>query len=111
MDVLKKLFNESVSQQSPVQTDYVRTVVYDSEGNQKVTYEKTDYLSIQKSHGKLSDWSLNALLKSGINPNFPIHTGMPTRVEGVGILNEASAVAEGLLVPETPETSETPETE
>lgn len=105
MDVLKKLFNMSLSQESPVQTDLTRTVKYDEEGNEIITYEKTDYPFIQKSHGKLSDWSLNALLKAGINPNFGIHTGLPTRIEGVSTVNEASAVAEQILTPE-PENAE-----
>lgn len=97
MDVLKKLFDKSVNQASPVQPDYTRVVRFDEDGNEIVSYEKTDYPSIQASHGFVTDWSLDALLKAGINPNFGIHTGLTTRIEGVGVVVEASAVADKIL--------------
>ena len=97
MDVLKKLFNPSVNQASPVQSDFDRTLRYDDEGNEFVTYEKTDYPSIQSSHGFLTDWSLKSLLKAGINPNFGIHTGLPTRIEGQQTVNDFDSVAESIL--------------
>lgn len=97
MDVLKKLFNEAVNQASPVRDDFNRVSRYDEEGHERIVYEKTDYPSIQESHGHVVDWQLDALLKAGINPNFAIHTGLPTRIEGQQTVNEFSDIAESFL--------------
>lgn len=97
MSVLEKLFDKNVNQCSPVQPDYERLVNYDEEGNEFVSYVEVDYPTLQASHGVVADWSLNALLKAGINPNFPIHTGNPTRLEGVGVVNDAAAMAEAII--------------
>lgn len=102
MSVLKKYFNHRVKLSSPVQKDYNRVVNYDENGNEFVSYEEVDYSTLVHSQGKVTDWSLNALLSAGINPNFPIHTGLNTRLEGLDVVNQASAFVDSLLS-ETPE--------
>lgn len=97
MSVFDVQFDASLSQESPIQKDFNRVVNYDSEGNEFITWEEVDYPSIQASNGSAADWSLNALLAAGINPDFPIHTGNPTRLEGVGVIANASSVADEIL--------------
>lgn len=97
MSILKKYFDKSVNLSSPVQKDYNRVVNYDENGNEFITYEEVDYPAIQKSNGTVDMWELNSLLSAGINPNFPIHTGSNTRLEGVGVVKQAEAIADSIL--------------
>lgn len=80
--------------ESPVQPDYNRVVNLDDEQNEFITFEQVDYPKIQSKHGKWNDWSLTSLLKAGIDPAFAIHTGMNTRLEGVGVIEGISADVE-----------------
>ena len=93
----KEMKGSEFSCQSPVQPDYNRVVQYDEEGNEIVTYEEVDYPKVQASLGSWTDWSLNTLLKAGINPDFGIHTGNPTRLEGVDMIADLSAQADAIL--------------
>lgn len=68
---------------SPVQVDLVRSVSYDEDGNELISFVKTDYPSVQASHGNVMDWSLDALMKAGVNPDFGIKTGFVTRLAGL----------------------------
>ena len=97
MSVLKTYFNQKVNQCSPIQVDYNRVVNYDEAGNELIYYEKVDYPALVKSNGVAEMWSLNNLLKAGINPNFPIKTGVNTRLDGVDEINKAAAFAEQIL--------------
>lgn len=97
MSVLSKYFSKDVDVKSPIQKDYNRVVNYDSDGNEYIIWEEVDYPSIQAANGSISNWSLNALLAAGINPDFPIHTGNPTRLDGVGVVNDAAAIADEIL--------------
>lgn len=97
MSVLSRYFSKNINQASPVQIDYERVVNYDKDGNEFVTWVEVDYPTLQASHGVVGDWSLDSLLKAGINPNFPISTGSPTRLEGVGVVNDAAAIAESII--------------
>ena len=97
MSVLSKYFDKSVGQCSPVQLDYKRTVSYDAEGNEIVMYTEVDYPTFQASLGVVKDWSLDALLKAGVNPNFSIHTGNPTRLEGLDSLDSFMSQADEIL--------------
>lgn len=99
MSVLSAYFDSSLNQASPVQKDYSRVVNYDENGNEYITWEEVDYSSLQAANGKVSDWSLNSLLSAGINPNFPIRTGLNTRLEGIGVVSEATAIADEILSP------------
>lgn len=94
---ISKYFDKNVNQQSPVQKDYSRVVNYDSEGNEYITFVEFDYPSFQKSLGSVNDWSLDSLLAAGINPDFPIHTGVGTRLEGVSSIADWNAAADTIL--------------
>lgn len=83
-------------QQSPVMEDKVRVVKHDGD-TEIVMYEKFDYPKYQQSLGRVSDWSLNALLAAGINPDFGIHTGNPTRIEGLDYIDAMIAQADEIL--------------
>lgn len=98
--VLDKLFSAGIDQSSPVQDDYNRIVNYDEDGNEFITYEKVDYAKLIASNGSVLDWSLDALLKAGINPNFSIHTGNCTRLEGIGVIDDAQAYVDALFADE-----------
>lgn len=91
MSVLKCYFDKSVVQASRVCDDLVRIVNYDEKGNEFITWEKFDYSTFQKSNGVVEDWSLDSLLKAGINPDFGIRTGFNTRLDGLGELQSATA--------------------
>lgn len=95
--MIHKYFNKDIDQCSPVQVDYERVVNYDADGNEIITWEEVDYPAIQATNGVVQDWSLNALLSAGINPNFPIHTGNNTRLEGIDVVNQAAAMADSIL--------------
>lgn len=97
MSVLKAYFDPSVSQCSPSRGDFQRVVNYDSDGNEFISYEPIDYPALTASLGKISDWSLDALLKAGIDPSFPIHTGYGTRLEGFGVIDQFAAEADSIL--------------
>ena len=97
MNVLEAYFDAGVNQCSPVQVDIQRVPVYDEDGNEFVTYEPIDYPAIQASYGVVKDWSLTSLLKAGINPNFSIHTGNPTRMEGLGDLDAMNLYLDSIL--------------
>lgn len=90
---MAKVKEKEFSCQSPVQTDYNRQVEYDEVGNEIVSYVEVDYPKLQASLGNWQDWSLGTLMKAGINPDFPIHTGNPTRLEG---LDELDAIVQSV---------------
>lgn len=98
--MVTKYFNKGVSTSSPIQKDYNRVVNYDEAGNEFITYEEVDYPSVQESHGTVDLWELNSLLAAGVNPNFPIHTGNNTRLEGIGVIQQAEAMADAILAEE-----------
>lgn len=97
MSVLSKYFDKNVDQSSPVQKDYKRVVDHDADGNEIISFVEVDYATLQASHGSVGDWSLASLLKAGIDPSFGIHTGNPTRLDGISAINEASAIADEIL--------------
>lgn len=97
MSQLHSQFNYSLCQASPIIGDVCRTVNVDDDGIEHVTFPSVDYLAIVRSNGSVSDWSLSGLLKAGINPSFPIATGLNTRIEGVSVIQQASAIADSLL--------------
>lgn len=101
MSILKSNFNPEVVQSSPVQADLKRVVSYDEDGNEFVSYVEVDYPKIQQENGTVDMWNLNALLKAGINPNFPIRTGLNTRLEGIDAVNSAAAYLDEILAEES----------
>lgn len=96
-NVISRHFDYDCNQMSPVLTDYERKVSYDEEGNEFVSFLRTDYPSIQKRNGSVVVWSLNSLVKAGIDPAFGIRTGLNTRLEGVSAVDEFSSAADAIL--------------
>lgn len=96
-NALTRLFDYELNQASPVQDDFVQVQKRDEDGNVFTVYEKYDYPKHQASLGFVSDWSLNSLLRAGVNPNFTIHTGNPTRLEGSSVVSEFAEQAEKIL--------------
>lgn len=93
MSVLKKLFNDKIDQRSPVIGDLQRVVSVDEEGIEHISWKEVDYPKFQESLGTIDDWSLTNLLKAGIDPAFPIHTGTSTRLDGLNSLSDFEAEA------------------
>lgn len=96
-NVLEKYFDDSVNQQSPIEIDYVRKVEHDEKSGEYIVFEPFDYADYQKSLGPVANWSLEALLKAGIDPSFAIHTGLNTRLEGISTIENAAAIADDLV--------------
>lgn len=82
---------------SPLRKDFQRKVNYDAEGKEFITYPEVDYRELQKANGSFLDWSLDSLLKAGVNPDFPIHTGLNTRLEGLSVVEDASKIADEIF--------------
>lgn len=97
MSVISAYFDANVNQCSPLTEDLQRVVKYDEDGNEYVTYEPIDYAALQKSLGLVTNWSLDSLLKAGIDPSFPIHTGYNTRLEGIGDIEAMATAADAIL--------------
>lgn len=96
-NALTRNFNYGLEQRSSVVPDYCRVIKRDSDGKESICFQQVDYASYQKSLGSAEDWSLNSLQKAGINPNFAIHTGFGTRLEGLSELARLNAIGEKLL--------------
>lgn len=94
MSVLTTYFNSAVNQCSPVRDDYKLVKKYDEEGNEFIVFEKIDYPAMQESFGLVTNWSLDSLLKAGIDPAFPIHTGYATRLDGIADIESIAAEVE-----------------
>lgn len=77
------------SQVSPVIPEYVPVKKIDEDGMEYYAFTLADNKSVIASLGTADQWSLNALLKAGINPqSMSIHTSYATRLEGVGDIQE-----------------------
>lgn len=83
-------FDYGLNQYSPIVDEHSRIVEFDDDGKEVVSYKKTDLPAITKSLGTAGDWSLNKLLKAGINPDFGIHTSSPSRLENASEVAQAS---------------------
>lgn len=106
MSVLKSYFNHSVNQNAQVSDVYLLVDKVDKDGNTILVPQKIDYAEIQKSHGTVDMWSIDALMKAGINPAFNIHTGNVTRLEGIYDVNSVlSEIPESVVTIE--ETTDT----
>ena len=97
MSVLKKYFDKSVNQESPVQVDLQRKVDYDADGNEFISWIPVDYPAIQQELGSVEMWSLNALTKAGIDPRFGIKTGFNTRLDGLDELDRMVSVIDSVF--------------
>lgn len=92
------LFDSSVPAFSPVFGDVERKVEFDEDGKEIVSFVPVDYKKINDERGTVDNWSLDSLLKAGINPNFGIHTGSSvSRIEGFDVIENASKDVDVLL--------------
>ena len=82
---------------SPVCDTYKRVVRVDENGTEFVTWEVEDLKKLKDSLGNIFVWNLNAMLAAGINPDFPIHTGFNTRLEGLTTLDDFSQLADRIF--------------
>lgn len=96
-NALTRNFNYDLDQRSPKMGELSRVEKRSDDGSIVVTYEPTDFDAVRASLGSVDDWSLNALRDAGVNPNFPIHTSAPTRMESVSTLHDLIARGEALL--------------
>lgn len=103
MSVLAKHFNPKIDQSSPLKIDLVRRIKVDEKHVEHVVFEPFDYDKFQQSLGTVEDWSLQSLTKAGINPDFPIHTTSPTRLELEQQVEAAAKSANELFSSEQPE--------
>lgn len=101
--VLAAYFDPSVNQCSRVCEDLIRVVKHDEKGGEYVTWEPFDSDAYQKSLGPVDNWSLDSLLKAGIDPKFGIHTGYNTRLEGLNDIDAMAAVADSIIADENNE--------
>lgn len=97
LNVGQKYFDPSIDQRSPLVTDYVRNVYHDEKGGEYVIYEKFDSAAYQKELGPVENWSLDSLMKAGIDPRFGIHTTSPTRLEGASVMDDFVEKSESLF--------------
>lgn len=97
MSVLQKYFDRKLNQSSPVQKDYRRVVKLDENGCEHISFVEIDYPSLQKSLGFADDWSLQNLVKAGIDPAFHIATSFSTRLEAQNYLNGLSETIDTLF--------------
>lgn len=91
------VYDKKARVQSRVRPDYDRVVNVDEDGTEHISYELVDYRKIQESNGSFVNWSLDALLKAGINPDFPIKTGFNTRLDGFGEMSAGAAAVGAAL--------------
>ena len=99
------LFDTSVEPFSPVFGDVERKVSYDEEGKEIISFVPVDYEKLNAERGPVENWNLDALLKAGIDPSFPIHTGSAvSRFEGVNDINNAALEVEKLFADENSKT-------
>ena len=87
----KIVYDKKFNSCSRVRPDYERVVNLDEDGNEHISFQLVDYKKLQDSLGSFNLWSLDALVKAGINPDFGIKTGFNTRLEGFDIMTGAVA--------------------
>lgn len=85
------VYDKKACFQSRVRPDYDRVVNVDEDGTERISYELVDYRKIQESNGSFLNWSLDALLKAGINPDSAIKTGFNSRLDGFNEMSVAAA--------------------
>lgn len=97
MSVLQTHVIKGVNQFSPSIGDVERVVDYGKDGEELISFKPVDYPKLSASHGVVGMWSLDNMLKAGINPNSSIHTGFNSRLDGVSAVNEFDSSAEKII--------------
>lgn len=100
---LTQAFDYDVNQNSPVLQDYDLVKKYDEDGKEVIVFVPSDNEALIASNGKVTDWSLDTMLKAGINPQTigTPRTGFNSRIEGVDMVNQFAQQADKILTPPT----------
>ena len=84
------LFDTEISPFSPVIGDVERKVSFDEDGKEIVSFPEVDYKKLQASRGTVDNWSLDEMLKAGVDPgSINIHTASSvSRFEVAGVIDQ-----------------------
>lgn len=96
-EVISTHFDSSINQFSPVMGDLERIVELDEKGAEKVRFEAVDYPSLVALRGNIDDYSIDAMIKAGININIPIRTGFVSRIEGASVVHDFATEADKIF--------------
>lgn len=97
MSVLSVHRNPNLDRKSPLVLDVSWKTKVDSNDSLNISFDQVDNKSLVLSLGSVSDWSLNNLLASGVDPSFPIHTGSNVRLDGVSAIKDTVSQVNNLF--------------
>lgn len=81
---------------SPIVQDYRRVDSFDDLGKAYTAFIPCSGKDVTLELGSVDNWSLQKLVKAGIDPNTGIHTGYATRLDGLNDLASLSNMADTL---------------
>lgn len=87
-EVQKTHYDYGLDGSSPTCGDVERIVKKDEKGNDTVAFVGVNYKELQKSRPTVEFYDLESMLKAGVDPKTPIHTGLNSRIEGAAVVNE-----------------------
>lgn len=79
-DVLSSHFDSRVNQNSPLLVTHSVKLFTDKDGIERSSF--VEDVPSDEDLGSMYDWTITSLRNAGINPNFAIHTGNVSRVDG-----------------------------
>lgn len=79
-DVLSSHFDSRVNQNSPCLVTHSVKLFVDQDGIEHSSF--VEDTPSDEDLGSMYDWTISSLRNAGINPNFAIHTGNVSRVDG-----------------------------
>ncbi|QCS36012.1 hypothetical protein [Capybara microvirus Cap1_SP_87] len=90
MKVTKLLYLENPRYASPIIPDQVMEKEYTEDGNVVQVWKvKSNYEDLIELHGDANNWSIDALMKAGIDPaSTSINTGKNSRLDGYNDLGK-----------------------
>ena len=86
-DYIDNHVDKSVDTYSPTCGDVERIVKLDEEGNEIIEFVGVNYKILESTRGSVFDYQLDKLLAAGVDPAFPVHTGMNSRIEGTSVVH------------------------
>lgn len=96
MSFLSKYFSPDLVFPSPVQKTYDQVSDF-VDGVEVRSFVEVDYPKIVASHGSVVDWSLESLVKAGINPSFAIRTSSTSRLDDASSVSSLNSVVDSIL--------------
>lgn len=83
---------------SPVIPSYDMVNLVDENGDSKISWKEVNGDDLIRSHGTCNMWSLDNLMKAGIDPSsLKVRTGYNSRIEGFDDLNIVTAEVEKII--------------